>query len=567
MRRKGNWAEGSRGCGMKNDLTCLANLDVDTLCNFNIRILGRIDLIGDNNYIEHLLCLEVQFRDGSKRNIEIPLSTLERIKWSELDPRCIVFSNDRYVAKQLANIIRSQLTDDIPREVQLGINSVGLNHYNGLICFVTGGETIVSSLDNIFPACRFNDIPFRLDYDDKLSSIDAFKGVAEIVSLCPGVGMILLDYAISGIIREAFVTTGFIPEAVLMVVGKSGMLKSNYVPQITQIYNRNEGVRANTRFNSSKRFIEDTLSMYRHCTVVIDDLHTASSPSIKRQNEATAEEIIRRISDNVGRGRKNGNKSVQQCFEGNAVFIGEYTVGVESTVPRVLVVEITEKPDGEILDKYQRLQPLLVSTFYRYFIQWYVDNFEVICETINDRLSQFRSSDVLPWVHGRLRDTWFCFQVSHMILLEYCLENGFMGEDIALESYINFEQYITNLIIAQQNRYCQQDNPSTELNYLNIIKELYHSGAFRLAKNQNEFDPNKHDGVIHYKCLCLRGKSIDRIVGQKYESFSRNLLIDFLISKSALKRQGDKNTVQIKGGKRLYAIWLDKLEEAAETFG
>lgn len=36
---------------MKNDLTCLANLDVDTLCGFNIRILRRIDLIGDNNYI------------------------------------------------------------------------------------------------------------------------------------------------------------------------------------------------------------------------------------------------------------------------------------------------------------------------------------------------------------------------------------------------------------------------------------------------------------------------------------------------------------------------------------
>lgn len=254
------------------------------------------------------MCLEVQFRDGGRRNAEISLSGLDQIKWSEFDPRCIVFSNDRYVAKQLANIIRSQLTDDIPLEVQLDVNSVGLNHYNGSICFVAGGKTIVSSLDNIFPACRFNDISLRLDYDDKLSSIDAFKGVAEIVSLCPGVGMILLDYAISGIIREAFVTTGFIPEAVLMVVGKSGMLKSSYVPQITQIYNRNEGVRANTRFNSSKRFIEDTLSMYRHCIVVIDDLHTASISSIKRQNEATAEEIIRRISDNVGRGRKNGKK-------------------------------------------------------------------------------------------------------------------------------------------------------------------------------------------------------------------------------------------------------------------
>lgn len=441
-----------------------------------------------------------------------------------------------------------------------GFFKIGLNYVNDTIVFVAGDRVCTRSSDKNVPTVKTDGIGFRLDIDKNITLQEAFDGLSELISLVPGVGWVLLAHTISGIIREAFVKAGFTPDTVLMIVGKSGMLKSSYVPQITQLYNRNDGVKANTRFNSTKRFIEDSLYEYRDCTYVIDDIHTGSSASIKKSNETTAEEIIRQISDNTGRGRKNGNELVQRCFEGNAVFIGEYTVGAESTLPRVLFVEITERPDGAVLDKYQRSKKLLMSTFYSYFIQWFVEKFEDISEMINNRLTKFRLSCTLSQIHGRLADAQFYLEISQLVLLEFCIESNLISSEQAKIIFQKFEIYMSGLISIQQNRYGSQESCSMTLNYLNIIKELYHNGAFRLAKNQNEFDPNKHDGLIHYHCLCLRGKSIDMIVGQKCKTLSRNLLIDFLISKNALKRQGDKNTVQIKGGKRLYAIWLDKLK-------
>lgn len=67
------------------------------------------------------------------------------------------------------------------------------------------------------------------------------------------------------------------PCAVLVIVGKSGMLKSNYIPHLVQLYNRADGIGPATRFNSTKRFIEDALYEYSECTAVIDELRTAKA--------------------------------------------------------------------------------------------------------------------------------------------------------------------------------------------------------------------------------------------------------------------------------------------------
>ena len=168
------------------------------------------------------------------------------------------------------------------------------------------------------------------------------------------------------------------------------------------------------------------MSEYSECTAVIDDLHSAASKGIKNRNEDTAEEIIRRISDDTGRGHKEGNTLVQGKFRGNVVFIGEYVFGQESTIPRALVVELTRRPDGMVLDKYQRQQPLLVSTFYFFLIRWYVEHFDEIRNEIDIRLTKFRETMVHSAIHGRLCDTQFYLQFSYMVFLEFCVESGFI---------------------------------------------------------------------------------------------------------------------------------------------
>lgn len=503
---------------------------------------------------ETFVRLSLNFADDTNVEITVPFSDLERLNWPELDHRCIVSSSAR---GYIANIIRAGL-DCVPVETVYRLDRAGIFHIKDAIIFAAGDRVVTrSSAAEATPNFDLGQIPFHLDIDPELTIAEAFEGMGELINLSAEIGRVLVAHVISGITRAAFKKAGLTPCAVLVVMGKSGMLKSHYVPHMVQLYNRQSGIGAVTRFNSTKRFIEDALYDYSECTAVIDDLHTAESRSIKRRNEETAEEIIRRIGDDTGRGRMDGHTHVQQQFRGNAVFIGEYTIGKASTIPRVLVVEITSPPNGAILDKYQRHHPLVVSTFYYYFIQWYVDHFAEICAAIDDSLTKSREATANSSIHGRLRDTQLYLQISYMLFLEFCVESRCCSKQDATEEYNNFSRYLARLIQAQQVRF-DQDSNSKSVDYPNLIRNLYHNNSFILAKSKKDFNPSVHDGLIYYDCLCLRGERLKNRLCQLGPNFNFNDCIASLLAAGALKLVENKHTVQIDGtgGIRFYAIHI-----------
>lgn len=531
------------------------------ICNFLPTLLGKADIIDGDKTIDVLLEVQLSFGDGTHSECEVKLSECDKADWAKLDRRCIL--NPQYLKanEYIGMIVRSEMEKVLSSEKKFHLNSLGIHRAEGEVVFCAGDRVITRFPDNE-SNLKFDiaELPFRMDIDPNIDSKGVFSGMQELISLSPKVGRVLVAYVISGIIRAAFKEAGFTPCAVLVVVGKSGFLKSHYVPHMTQLYNRTDEIKAVTRFNSTQRFVEDILYDYCECTAVIDDLHSAESKSIKKRNEETAEEIIRRISDDTGRGHKEGNELVQKGFRGNAVFIGEYMVGKESTIPRALVVELTERPDGAVLDKYQRKCPLVVSTFYYFFIRWYVCHFDDICNEIDNRLTELRKTKADSGIHGRLSDTKFYLQISYMFFLEFCRESGFIPEEDAVDEYSYFCSQLDTLISAQQARF-ESSNKERTVDYINLIRELYKHGKFCVAKKKEDFNPDKHGGVVCYDCLCLRGKYLDR----KLKNINANLRLEDCIrelrAQNVLKVVENKNTVQISGtgGKRFYAIKLDRL--------
>jgi hypothetical protein len=459
-------------------------------------------------------------------------------------------------------------SNEVPMMEHYVLEKLGIAQVGDEVVFRAGDRVISRSpAAEIEPKIELRQLPFRLDIDTNLPADQAFKGMRKLICLSPEIGRILIAHVISGFIRAAFRKAGLIPRTVLVVKGESGMLKSHYVPHITQLYNRADEIRCDTRFNSTQRFIEDTISEHDECTVVIDDLHTTGVKSIKRTNEVTAEEMIRRISDDIGRGHKEGESAIQQKFGGNVVFIGEYIIGKESTVPRVLIVNLTKKIDGVILDEYQRKQPLLVSTFYYYFLQWYVEYFEDICKWIDERLTKFRKATVSSYMHGRLLDTQFYLQTSYMIFLEFCKDSKFISEEDALDEYDSFGEQLHRLILEQQNRYRPSKVTAKDIDYLKLVRKFYKKGKFRLADSADTFQPEKHDGLIYYECLCLRREKLEKRLRKIYPEIEINDVINGLVEKKALKLVREKRTVKIStlnkgvGSMRFYAIWLYLLEK------
>ena len=516
--------------------------------------VGVVRVVGSTDEREAVR-VRLRFKNGSDTETTVPLSDLNRVDWFKIDHRCLTNSEYRRARGYIADTIRAGVSN-VPVERRYVLDRTGIYHIGDSIIFVAGNRVITqSSAPRTDPDFELGQLPLRLDIDENIDINTAIDRMMWLISLSPEIGPVLAAHTISGIIRAAFKEAGMTPCAVLVIVGKSGMLKSHYVPHLVQLYNRADGIGPVTRFNSTKRFIEDTLYEHSECTAVLDDLHTAESRGIKRQNEDTAEEIIRRIADDTGRGRMDGKAQVQRSFRGNAVFIGEYTIGKASTIPRALVVNITEPPNGAVLDEYQRNRPLLVSTFYYYFIQWYVDHFAEICATIDDRLTKFRETTANSSVHGRLRDTQLYLQISYMLFLKFCTESQCCSRQDATEEYKNFSRYLARLIQAQQVRF-NQDSNSKSVDYPNFIRYLYHNNSFILAKSKKDFNPSVHDGLIYYDCLCLRGERLKKRLRQLVPNFNFNDCIASLLAAGALKLVENKYTVQIDGtgGIRFYAI-------------
>ncbi len=222
---------------------------------------------------------------------------------------------------------------------------------------------------------------------------------------------------------------------------------------------------------------------------------------------------------------------VQIRPRGNVVVTGEYVTGIKSTVARSLTVRVTSPIDGRVLDKYQRQQPLLVSTVYYFFIQWYVDNYEKVCTDISLRLT--RQRETAPQIHARLRQTQFCLQIAYMMFLEFCKGQGFITREEAIAEYDSFGAQLVDLVCAQNARINPDEPSSDKPNYLKLVRNLYKGKNFKLAEGVKDFNPDKHDGLIHYNCLCLRRESLEKRIRKIYPHANINDVVKALRTKNA----------------------------------
>ena len=514
------------------------------VCNFDPLVLECQEVRTPNRELSQIrVRLSLKFADDTNEESTVNLSELDRLDWNNLNRQCIINPQNRNAKGYIATIIRTRLKNAPVRTIY-DLNRTGIFQINNSVVFVAGDRVISRSPASETDSSFLANTPFRLDTVPNLSVADAFKDMRELISLSPEIGRVLVAHVISGIIWAAYKEANFTPNTILMVTGKSGMLKSSYVTHLVQLYNRSDGIGPATRFNSTKTFIEEKLYDYSECTAVIDDLHTAESKSIKRRNEDTAEEIIRRVSDNTGRGFMDGRTQVQRQFRGNVVFIGEYTVGQASTIPRFLVANLAKKPNGEIFNKYQLERPLVVSTFYSHFIQWYVNHFNQICDDIRSALTAFRKATQNSTAHGRLLDTRFHLLISYRAFLKFCKDSGCCSEQDVADEYNFLSVYLDGLLQAQQDR-LEQDGNSGPIDYLSLIRNLYYNRAFRLVKSKDAFNKNIHDGLIYDNCIYLLGDCLDAKLRQFVTNYKRNDCTDFLAKAGALNCGPDKKSKQL----------------------
>jgi hypothetical protein len=230
--------------------------------------------------------------------------------------------------------------------------------------------------------------------------------------------------------------------------GLTGTKKTTLAAFITQIYNRAKGIMSPVRLNASLPAAVAVLYEKADCAVVLDDLFPTDDKERRRQQEDTLIEVIRIIGDGIEPARMRGYTVAKKPPTCGVVFTGEYLIGVGSDAARLLPVEMTP-PDGERLKWFQD-RPLLVSTFYHGFIQWFVDNFNEIVNLLKAWRKAYQ--DVTFGVHDRLQETHFFMNTAYAMLLQYVHDKGLLSDQDAQSLHRSFWRLLTDLVRAQDLR-------------------------------------------------------------------------------------------------------------------
>lgn len=486
--------------------------------------------------------------------IEIDVMELEKLKWTELDYR--VRFNPQIAHSKISRILADQIKGalvGLHKDTEYCLGCVGFFKIEGQPVFCMGDK--IASSENISAANKIKLLPIgrSLDIDPQLSEKDATVEMLNFISICPDPCRIILAQVLVYLMRQAYVEAGNEPSFSVFLLGTTGTKKTTLSAFLTQIYNRREGIKDPTRLNASVPAAVDLLMRADNEVIVLDDLFPADSKQVCRRQEETLIEITRYIGDGTVPAKMNGKKVRTGHPNCGVLFTGEYLIGEGSDAARMLPVEMTEIGDSTMT--YFQNRSLAISTFYYYYISWFVANYDEVVSFLGQWLNQYRNTDLN--VHGRLQNTHFFLNTAYFLFLQYCYEKSVLSEENVKLFGENFNELLTRLVKKQDQRVRQKAIGSSKC-FLDCIKELYQNETWVIADNPSRFDERIHNGVIFKNCLCLRGECFKKYFPQ---STLKEIAEDLLAS-DALIPGKDSITKQIHAlkGKRFYFIPIECLK-------
>lgn len=533
-------------------------IDGKEISNFTIA-LHRVVNVHCNPQDDSTPYLEANltFNKGKpSEKVRIPLSKIDATQWETLDCRASFIPDiapakaNRYITAEIKSSLDAFTAVDVYK-----LSSPGMYKIEGKPFFCTGVEVIRPPADaEQAPEIECAPLSQRLDIDPDLSEEEAAAEVLNLISLFPNPGRIILAQVLVSLMWQAYEDIGKRPSFCVILHGHTGTQKTTVASFMTQIYNRAEGIKEPTRLSTSQASAVELLLDVTDQVQVFDDLFPAASNQVRKKQEEVLSEITRYIGDGTVPARIKGSNVRTGHPRCGVLFTGEYLVGEGSDAARLLPVEMT-KPDTSALSYFQE-RPLIISTFYRNFIVWFVENYDEVVARLKDWMKEYRNFNL--GLHDRLRETHFFLNSAYTLFLFYCVEKGVLYENEIKSLKKNFLELLLKLVLEQNERVSPAAQVSSlPENVLARIKDLYQSGRIRIAKNKRQFNDTQYDGVTHKGYLCLRPQAISSF----FQGYDSDDIARKLYDQDALiKERGKlKKKISDTGGKYFYCIPLDLL--------
>lgn len=485
----------------------------------------------------------------------VPLSEIDKTNWKELNERCIYHpeKTGSKVNRYLSCTIREAL-EAAPKNRVYCLTHVGMYKIEGRPVFCTGNQVIQSSRTTLNGKFEIKSVEQKLDVNNKLTEVEAASEIFKYICLSPNSGQVMLAYKLGFFMRLAYVDAGRPPKGCIFLYGRTGIQKTTFSSFLNQTYNRGEGIKSLPRLDASIPAVIRILAEHSNDVVILDDLCPADSSKIRGQMEEVLIETARYIADGTIPARMRGKQLSQETPQCGVIFTGEYVIGKGSDAARILPVEMTQ-PD-RIKLKYFQDHPINISTFYYYFISWFIECYDEVCDILKKMWEKYESVD--SGVHDRLREMHYFLSTAYYFFLQYCFEKELLLKADAVRLYNSFCNLLT-ILIQQQDRRVRQKEPETSKsqNYWGRIRELYRNNCFFIANDIEQFNVMKHDGLLHRNKFYIRSEKLSAY----FPDADIDEIVSSLTEQGVLETGNGSRTKQISSlnGMRFYVIPLVNL--------
>lgn len=471
---------------------------------------------------------------------EVDVQDLEKFNYSIVSDKLLLSPTASTAGKELAYYIRSQgnkLTPDIVYLFnRLGWHKIGGSH---VYC---AGDTIIGSCPENYVVAEALRSKYKYEYYDSVSELDCLEGIFQLLKVDKYICPIVFTTGMIGVLRQLFKEANIKVPCCLYLFGPSQTRKTTISIFCTALYGRSDfhslsGI-STLRVSSTEFKTEECADSLKDATFVFDDLYKEQDRRLRKEYEKRIRNIIRNFADNSPR------TTARSSFESNSqvIITAEYLLKSKTDVGRLFILEVTEPINSEKLSLCQD-KPLMVSTFYRYFIQWVSKNYDAIVQDIKEQFVAFRRySNSHAFGYERLYEQSFLLNYAYNLLLRYAMEVGVTIRDKqAVED--EFSSIVNEALRKQKT--IIQSLEANEINAVNfssvLIDSLQNKEIVVGKKGEDCFVKNNRLYITnHVLGKHLREKLGKSISAKSVSAYFRERYISEVYSDNRSKRYNNK---------------------------
>ena len=494
------------GCLFKEKVTNTRNsekIERVKLANFDARIVKDIKR-SDGVEEQRIYVIKGKTKDFNFPHIEVPAKIFNSLIWLEKWGSKAVVSP----GNNLKEFVRYYIQMNLSKE------TVCLSQYSHTGWIMLDDEWIYLTKDG---AIGRKDVSVILSKENQRYNLPVKKVSEEREKKAIKRSLSFLDVAVPDITYPLFALAHISPlttileqppNFVMFLFGRTGHYKST-LATLAMKYFGNFSITQLPNFSDTANAIEKRTSDLKDSLMTIDDYHPTANRFESLTKESILQRLIRAVSNRTGRTRLKQDASERGAYNprGMVLITGEALAQVESTLARVMIVEIKKKEDINLekLTKLQKYPKRLLRSMASY-IDWLRPQIKEIQDRFKNRFPELRKEYQQDGCHPKSSEQMAYLTFALEVVFEWMIEKKVITEKQS-KKMLEESKTVFNSAIKKHTILLKTENPTSK--YIEILSTLITQGKVYLkAKTDPEND---------YICLggelISGGRGSDRIIG------------------------------------------------------